>query len=70
MVNLLTLKAEWEEQGRPGDFSQFQDARATEIFNEVAERIRSLEGQKRAETVRAMLPASITPPCDELLCSL
>lgn len=23
-----------------------------------------------AETARAMLPASITPPCDELLCSL
>ena len=24
LVNLLTLKAEWEEQVRPGDFSQFQ----------------------------------------------
>ena len=27
LVNLMTLKAEWEEQGRPGDFKQFQDAR-------------------------------------------
>ena len=27
----MTLKAEWEEQGRPGDFKQFQDARTAEM---------------------------------------
>jgi hypothetical protein len=70
VTGLMTLRSEWEEQGRPGDFKQFQDARTAEIFNELTERIRSLEGQERAETARAMLPASITPPCDELLCSL
>jgi hypothetical protein len=31
LVNLMTLKAEWEEQGRPGDFKQFQDARTAEM---------------------------------------
>jgi hypothetical protein len=55
ITNLLTLKAEWEEQGRPGDFSQFQDARAAEIFNELAERIRSLEGDERAQTEQALV---------------
>ena len=55
LVNLLTLKAEWEEQGRPGDFSQFQDARAAEIFDELAERVRSLEGDERTETEQALV---------------
>ena len=55
LVNLLTLKAEWEEAGRPGDFSQFQDARAAEIFDELAERIRSLEGDERVQTEQALV---------------
>jgi hypothetical protein len=52
---LLTLKAEWIEQGQPGDFTQFQDARAAELFNELAERIRSLEGDERAQTEQALV---------------
>ena len=55
LVNLLTLKAEWIEQGQPGDFAQFQDARSAEIFNELAERIRSLEGDERAQTEQALI---------------
>ena len=39
VTGLMTLRSEWEEQGRPGDFKQFQDARTAEIFNELSERI-------------------------------
>ena len=31
LVNLMTLKAEWLEQGQPGDFKQFQDARTAKM---------------------------------------
>ena len=55
LANLLTLKAEWEEQGRPGDFNQFQDTRAGEIFGEMAGRIRSLEGPERGHAEQALV---------------
>jgi hypothetical protein len=51
----MTLRSEWEEQGRPGDFNLYANARLAEMFDELAERIRSLEGQERAETEQALV---------------
>ena len=55
LVGLMTLRAEWEAAGRPGNFNQFEDARMAEMFDELATRIRSLEGDERAKTEQALV---------------
>ena len=55
MTGLMTLRSEWEEQGRPGDFNLYENARMTEMFDEMGGRIRSLDGAERAETEQALV---------------
>ena len=55
LVGLMTLRSEWEAAGRPGDFNLYQNTRTAEMFDELAERIRSLEGQERVETEQALV---------------
>ena len=38
LTGLMTLRSEWEEQGRPGDFNLYENARTAEMFDELAER--------------------------------
>ena len=35
VTGLMTLKSEWEEAGRPGDFNIYENARMTEMFDEM-----------------------------------
>lgn len=55
VTGLMTLRSEWEEQGRPGDFNLYENARMTEMFDEMGGRIRSLDGAERAETEQALV---------------
>ena len=58
LVGLMTSRAEWEAAGRPGDFSQFQDARLAGMFDELAERIHSQEGTERPDAEQALVDTS------------
>jgi hypothetical protein len=53
----MTLRSEWDAAGPPGHFNLYENARTAEMFDELAERIRSLEGQERAETEQALVNA-------------
>jgi glycine/D-amino acid oxidase-like deaminating enzyme len=55
VTGLMSLRSEWEEQGRPGDFNLYENARMTEMFDEMGGRIRSLDGAERAETEQALV---------------
>ena len=35
VTGLMTLKSEWEEAGRPGDFNLYENARLAEMFGRI-----------------------------------